>query len=74
FILMQCGADGLDGDPLAHLHFTPRIHDRAARGLCRIAEAHAGGRIVGVGGGGYDLRNVAKAWTAVVNGFLEAPM
>ena len=74
FVIMNCGADGLDGDPLAHLHYTARAHSRAARGLCQIAEEFAEGRILAVGGGGYELRNVAKAWTAVVDSFLETPM
>lgn len=74
FIFMNCGADGLNGDPLAHLHYTARAHSRAALGLCQIAEEFSEGRIVGVGGGGYDLRNIGKAWTAVVDSFLEAPM
>lgn len=74
FVIMNCGADGLNGDPLAHLHYSPRAHSRAARGLCEIAEEFAEGRILGVGGGGYDLRNVAKAWTAVIDSFLETPM
>ena len=55
-------------------HYTARAHSRAACGLCQIAEEFAEGRIVGVGGGGYDLRNISKAWTAVVDSFLEAPM
>ncbi|MCB1822834.1 MAG: acetoin utilization protein AcuC, partial [Candidatus Competibacteraceae bacterium] len=74
FIVMNCGADGLNGDPLAHLHYTYRAHARAARGLCEIAEEFAEGRILGVGGGGYDLRNVGKAWVAVIDAFLETPM
>ena len=74
FIFMNCGADGLNGDPLAHLHYSSRAHTRAASSLCQIAEEFADGRIVGVGGGGYDLRNVGKAWVAVVNAFLETPM
>jgi acetoin utilization protein AcuC len=74
FVIMNCGADGLYGDPLAHLHYSPRTHARAAEGLCRIAEEFAQGRILAVGGGGYDLRNVGKAWTAVIDAFLEVPM
>lgn len=74
FVFLNCGADGLDGDPLAHLHYTARAHRRAARGVCEIAEEYAEGRLIGVGGGGYDLRNVANAWTAVVDSFLETPM
>lgn len=74
FVFMNCGADGLDGDPLAHLHYSQRAHQRAARGLCAIAEEFAEGRLLGVGGGGYDLRNVGRAWATVVNAFVEAPM
>lgn len=74
FIILNCGADGLHGDPLAHLHYTARAHRRAASSLCQLAEECAEGRILGVGGGGYDLRNVGKAWVAVVDAFLESPM
>ncbi|MDZ7622294.1 MAG: acetoin utilization protein AcuC [Candidatus Competibacteraceae bacterium] len=74
FVFMNCGADGLNGDPLSHLHYSARIHGRAARGLCQIAEDFADGRILAVGGGGYDLRNIGQAWTAVVDSFLETPM
>lgn len=74
FVIMQCGADGLDGDPLAHLHYSALAHARATESLCRIAEEFAEGRLVAVGGGGYDLRNVCQAWTAVVDALLESPM
>lgn len=73
FIFMQCGADGLLGDPLAHLHYSAQVHDRATRAVCRIAEQFADGRLVAVGGGGYDLRNVGRAWTAVVNALVDSP-
>ncbi len=74
FIVFQCGADGLVGDPLAHLLFSNQCHHLAATRLCRLAERHAKGRILATGGGGYDLRNVGKAWTAVIDAFLHAPM
>lgn len=74
FIILNCGADGLRGDPLTHLHYSPRVHAKAAHSLCRIAEEFAKGRILAVGGGGYDLRNLGKAWTAVIDAFLETPM
>ncbi|MFZ1327292.1 MAG: acetoin utilization protein AcuC [Candidatus Contendobacter sp.] len=74
FVFLNCGADGLHGDPLAHLHYSVRAHSRAAHSLCEIAEEFAQGRIVAVGGGGYDLHNVGKAWVAVVDAFLETPM
>jgi len=66
FILFQCGADGLRGDPLAHLRLTPAAHAHAARTLCRLADELCAGRLMAFGGGGYDLRNLAAAWCAVL--------
>ena len=40
--------------------------------LCQIADRFASGRILGVGGGGYNRRNIARAWTRVVRAFVEA--
>ena len=71
-ILFQCGADSLAGDPLTHLAFTEAAHAHAARQLCAIADAQGHGRVLGMGGGGYDRRNLARAWCAVVNAFVTA--
>ncbi len=71
FILMQCGADSLEGDPITTLRWTEEAHATAATSLCRIADKHCQGRIVGTGGGGYNRRNVARAWTRVVQAFVE---
>ena len=36
FILLQCGADSLEGDPITHLRYSRRdAHARAARDLAR---------------------------------------
>jgi acetoin utilization protein AcuC len=69
FIIFQCGADSLAGDPLTHLAFSEEAHAAAARALCELADIHCKGRIVGTGGGGYDRRNLARAWTRVVQAF-----
>lgn len=66
FILLQCGADSLAGDPLTGLRYTEAAHAHAAKRLRAIADRHAGGRLLALGGGGYDLDNLARAWTAVV--------
>jgi acetoin utilization protein AcuC len=73
-ILLQCGADGLTGDPLAHLCYSHRVHGRVGRGLCELAERFARGRLLAMGGGGYELRNVGKAWSGVVRSLLDTPM
>ena len=71
FIIMQCGADSLEGDPITHLCWTEEAHAAAAASLCRLADKHCQGRIIGTGGGGYNRRNLARAWTRVVQSFVE---
>jgi acetoin utilization protein AcuC len=72
FILFQCGADSLEGDPITHLAFSENAHAAAAESLCRLADKHCQGRIIGTGGGGYNRRNLARAWTRVVEAFVAA--
>ena len=72
FILFQCGADSLEGDPITHLCLSENAHAHAAARLCAIADELGHGRVVGMGGGGYNRRNIARAWTRVVQAFVEA--
>lgn len=72
FIILQCGADSLAGDPITHLQFTENAHAHAAARLCAIADAQGHGRVMGLGGGGYNRRNLARAWTRVVRSFVDA--
>jgi acetoin utilization protein AcuC len=66
FVIMQCGADSLAGDPITHLQFTEEAHARAAADLRDLAVRHCDGRLVATGGGGYNRRNLARAWTRIV--------
>lgn len=70
-ILLQCGADGLAGDPLTHLSYTTAAHREASRALCELARRHARGRLLALGGGGYDRRNLAAAWCEVLEQLLR---
>jgi acetoin utilization protein AcuC len=65
-ILLQCGADSLGGDPITHLRLTAEAHAHAARRLGVLADRYAGGRVLAMGGGGYNRANLALAWTRVV--------
>ena len=65
FFILQCGADGLAGDPLADLTLTPAAHAHAARRLVSLAERHARGRLMAFGGG-YSFEGLAMAWCAVL--------
>ncbi len=71
FILLQCGADSLQGDPLTHLRYSAEAHRHAARTICELADSLCQGRVLGFGGGGYDATNLGRAWTAVVESFLD---
>ncbi len=66
FVILQCGADSLAGDPIADLRLTPAAHAHAARRLVALAERHAQGRLMAFGGGGYSLENLGMAWCAVL--------
>lgn len=66
FIILQCGADGLRGDPIAGLDYTPATHRSVATLLHKLSHELCKGRIVALGGGGYVPDNCANAWTAVV--------
>jgi acetoin utilization protein AcuC len=67
-ILLQCGADSLGGDPITHLRYTERSHGRAARDLAALADRLGHGRVLALGGGGYNRTNLARAWCEVLEG------
>ena len=70
FFVFQCGADGLRGDPLAQLEYSPSVHAHAAVRMAQLADEYAGGRIMAFGGGGYNRSNLAHAWTAVLDNLI----
>jgi acetoin utilization protein AcuC len=70
FIILQCGADSIAGDPITHLQLSAASHARAARDLCDLADRLGHGRVLALGGGGYDRGNLAQAWNGVVEALL----
>jgi len=48
------------------MRFSPAAHAHAAASLCRIADECCQGRIIALGGGGYNRGNLAAGWTAVL--------
>ena len=71
FILLQCGADSIAGDPITHLAYTEQAHAYAAKRLAQLAEKYCAGKLLVMGGGGYNHDNIARTWTAVVNTLSE---
>ncbi len=74
FIILQCGADSLADDPITHLCYSSAAHGHATARLCALAEKFCAGRLLALGGGGYNRENIAKAWTAVVQNLVDSPV
>lgn len=57
-VFTQLGVDSFHSDPLAHLNYS-------IRGFCEVVKKikEIAPKWVALGGGGYDVMNVAKAWT-----------
>lgn len=70
FVVAQLGIDSHLTDPLTHLSLTVNGFAQAVRRILEVAP-----RLIALGGGGYNLGNVARGWTAawaIMNG-LELP-
>lgn len=72
FILLQCGVDSIKGDPITNMEFSPAAHAHAARMLCELADDCCDGRLLVMGGGGYNHLNIARGWTAVIDSMIAA--
>jgi acetoin utilization protein AcuC len=65
-VVTQLGVDSFYNDPLTNLHLTIHGYEKVIRCIKEM-----GPRWVALGGGGYDVSNVARAWTlawAIMNG------
>ena len=71
-IILQCGADGLKGDPITHLQYSANAHKHATSSLHKLAHKHCNGRIIALGGGGYNRDNIASAWVEVVKALISS--
>jgi acetoin utilization protein AcuC len=74
FLILQCGADSLAGDPITHLRFSAAAHRQAAADLAVLAERLGHGRLLALGGGGYNRTNLAQAWNGVVEALVDTPV
>jgi acetoin utilization protein AcuC len=73
FVILQCGADSMAGDPIGGLKFSESLHSNVAGALHNLAHKACGGRLVALGGGGYAASNCARAWTSVVRKLVGEP-
>jgi len=72
FILLQAGADSIHGDPITHLAYSEASHAYATSRLCKLADEACEGRLLVMGGGGYNLNNIVKTWTAVIEALVDS--
>lgn len=59
-IMLQCGADALEEDPLARLALSNNAHRAVVAALKAVAP-----RLIVLGGGGYNPWSVARCWAGV---------
>lgn len=70
-VLISAGFDARAGDPLGDLRLTDEDFYDLTRLVCGIADRHAGGRVVSVLEGGYNLAGLGLAAAAHVRGLLS---
>ncbi len=71
FMILQCGADSLSGDPITQLELSEGFHRYVAERLSHIAAKTCQGRLLALGGGGYNLDNISLAWNAVIESLIK---
>ena len=59
-VVLQCGADAIEEDPLSRLSLSNNAHVAVALALRQVST-----RLIVLGGGGYNPWSVARAWTRV---------
>lgn len=70
FIILQCGADSIAGDPITQLQLSSKFHGEVTKRLVALAEKHSQGRLLALGGGGYNLDNIKSGWNDVLESLL----
>jgi hypothetical protein len=72
-IILQFGVDGHHQDAMVRLGLTLRTFAHIARSVHQLAHRLCDGRLVIVGGGGYNPTVVARCWATLLLALLEAP-
>ena len=57
---------------MAHLQLGPEALRAVVRRLCALADRHAEGRLLVLGGGGYLAENIDRGWGGILEELVEA--
>jgi acetoin utilization deacetylase AcuC-like enzyme len=60
-LLISAGFDAHRADPLAQMNLSDECYEVMTRQLAAVADQHAGGRVVSLLEGGYDLRALGRS-------------
>jgi acetoin utilization protein AcuC len=71
-ILSQFGVDGHYGDPLVGLALTAKTYEEVSQSMHDLAHKLCDGRLLLLGGGGYDIENTVRCWTIMFATISEA--
>lgn len=69
-LVLQFGTDAHAADPFAHLEMTDAAYREIGLHAHALAHELCGGRLVVVGGGGYEPVTVARLWTSLLTDLL----
>ncbi|MCW3976133.1 MAG: acetoin utilization protein AcuC [Candidatus Bathyarchaeota archaeon] len=70
-MLMQCGADSHYDDRLTHLNLSTNMYSEVANTIHKLAHKYCNGKLIMFGGGGYNLFNVSRCWTVILNEIID---
>lgn len=71
-IINQFGVDGHYQDPLVGLALTTKTYEEVARMMHGLAHEFSNGRLLILGGGGYNIHNAARCWSVMFTTVSEA--
>lgn len=66
-VVAQLGVDTHYSDPLTTLNMTLAGYTHLVRRIIELTGQHAGGRLLALGGGGYNMEVVPVAWSSVLH-------
>ncbi|MBO3769225.1 MAG: acetoin utilization protein AcuC [Thermoproteota archaeon] len=69
--ILQAGVDSIAGDPITHLNLSAYAHLSMLSFLKELSSRSIIGPLIVLGGGGYNVNNIAEVWTKIVKALIE---